>query len=146
MISFFEWFPEQAEIETLTIAVDADAAERYGIPAAQLFFSERICPNADCDCQEVLLHVVGDCFTGPLAAVFVRFSPAGQSPKVEMSAESPQSQYAAKVVRLLSDRLRRDPALVQQLRRHYAQVKKRAQRESSRQSFFEPLAGEFARP
>ena len=136
-IFFYEWFPELSETETLTISLTKEDAAGYGLPAAQYFCIEVICPNPDCDCHEVVVTVVGDHFSGPLAHLRVELGDERKA-RVNLDAEMSQSQYAEKLVRLLNDRLSREPLLAAQLQRHYGLVKKRSARESARRQFFAP--------
>lgn len=141
LVHFFEWFPEQSEMESLIISLSSAEAARCGLPPAQYFFCEQFCPNPECECHEVLLTVVGNCFNGPLASLRVRFGDAG-TVRVEPWPDAPQSQHCVKIVRLLGERLNRESALASQFRRHYALVKKRASRQSARRRLFAPLQSE----
>jgi hypothetical protein len=118
-------------------------ARNYKLPAAQYTFYEQICSNPDCRCGDVCVSVFGSVFSGELARLVISLPESNGEPKVQTAQGAPQSEYTPLLMRLLQERLKRDPNLVRTFCRHYELVKKRAVRDAARSDLLKSVRSEF---
>jgi hypothetical protein len=145
LVSFHDWFPEEAELEPLVISLDREQARTFDLPIAQFLLSESVCTNPECQCGEVIVSVVSTGFNGVLGRFAVEFG-AGSAPlAVRRLEDEPANDYSARIIRLLASRLNADPRFGKRLRRHYELVKSRARRAQARRTFLRAARSKFAR-
>ncbi len=120
-IPFVALFPKQGEAETRTMTTIG-----YGqLPDDEYALVEAYCTDPSCDCQRVMLNVVGkqQMKEGYLAAISFGFNRDGEMAGPFLDPMNSQSKHAEMLLELVSNVLENDSAYVTRLKRHYQQVK-----------------------
>jgi hypothetical protein len=121
MTAFGGLFPEQAMHETRVLTVLGHPV----LPDDEYGLIEFYCTDKTCDCQMVMLHVVGSKnLTRNLASICYVFDPTEKmmtEPMLDIAA--PASQYADILLEMVKP-LPADPLYVERIKSHYRQVKK----------------------
>lgn len=119
---FTHHFPALGVAETRSLGL---AAAAYGVPPGNYAFLEAYCTEPGCDCRRALIHVV-ERERGFVALVSFGFDRAAPMAGPYCDPLYPIPDYAAGLVRLLSEQLFSDPAYVERLQRHYRMMKDEA--------------------
>ncbi len=121
LLPFITLFPEQGKQETRVINI-----YRHEIlPDDEYTLVESYCTDPQCDCQRVMLNVVGQrqMQKDYLASISFAFNRKGEMAGTFLDPMNSQSKYAGTLLELVSGILENDPAYVARLKSHYQQVK-----------------------
>ncbi len=134
IVPFFSKFPQQAAAETRSVTVTS----YRGVPNGEYAFIEFFCDDPKCDCRRVILRVIRK-DTGPKIWATITFGweppefyrrwtkfPELPGSGAALEPISIQSAHAPAILGLFEDVIQKDPAYVERLKRHYAQVKQAA--------------------
>jgi hypothetical protein len=110
------------ETRTVTVIVPRD-----GVPQGSYGLIEFYCPDPDCDCRRVLIHVVEQQRPGEfLASIGYGFDREAEHAGPYLDPLNAQCPYADGLLRLVENVALSDPAYVVRLEQHYARVKRAA--------------------
>lgn len=141
------YLPEIAGRETraLTVLVQADGH----LPPGKYVFSEMFCDETGCDCRRVFF-CVGCSFRPEVLAVvawgwedpafYAKWMKGGDPREVAMlkgpilNLGSPESELAPAILQFVCDRLLKDPAYVERVKRHYAMFRRKIDQDKQEDS------------
>ena len=121
MVPFFQICPALAKAETRSFALVAK--DRAGIPKGEYGLVESYCTEPDCDCQRVMLTVLGRNSGQVEATISLGFNPDDEMSEPFLDPLNPQGAYAENLLGFVAAMVVEDVEYFERLKRHYAITK-----------------------